>query len=265
MPRPGTRNYSVYVTHSLDDTYLYELVEKLERIARDEGFDKPATVEFAAAFVHSLPYTSDSASTSYDEYPRYPVETLLDEGSDCEDTSILMASLLNGLGYGVVLIVFPDNHSAVGVSADEVVDGTYFEHNGERYFYLETTGAGWGIGQIPDELKGITAHIYDMAPAPILTRDWDATIRGNTAKVKIEVENLGSESANGVHILAGFDAGGGKLWNPEQSKTFDLSADERVTVTLTIRAPSNRHTRLVVQIVDDGYAVDESYSEWLDT
>ncbi len=30
-------------------------------------------------------------------------------------------------------------------------------------------------------------------------------------------------------------------------------------------APANKHTRLIVNIVDDGLAVDTSYSEWFDT
>lgn len=265
VPRPPTQNYSVYATHPLDDAYISDLVNEVERAARHEGFDDLETVEFAAAFVQSLPYTSDCVTTSYDEYPRYPIETLIDNGGDCEDTSILMASLLNGLGYGVILITFPDRYCAVGVSAGEGMHGAYFEHNGEKYFYLETTNTGWGVGQIPEELKGVTAHIYDMSPTPILTHNWRATIRGNIAEVEITVENLGSQSADDVYILAGFDAGRGKLWNPEESEIFDLSINQSITITLTLQVPLKKHTRLVIQIVDDGNAVDESHSEWFDT
>ena len=79
------------------------------------------------------------------------------------------------------------------------------------------------------------------------------------------MENLGSQSADDVYILVGFDAGGGKLWNPEESKTLDLPIDQSITITVTLRVPLEKHTRLMVQIVDDGNAVDESYSEWFDT
>lgn len=265
IPRPPTQNYSVYVTHPLDDTYVRHLVEEIEKTAQDEGFDELATVGFTAAFVQSLPYTADSITTGYDEYPRYPVETLVDNGGDCEDTSILMASLLNGLGYEVILITFPEKHLAIGVSASQGIDGAYFEHDGEKYFYLETTNTGWGVGQIPDEMKGLPAHTYDMTPTPILTHNWDATIRGNTAEMEITVENLGSQSADDVYVLVGFDAGGGKLWNPEESETFDLPIDQSITITVTLRVPLEKHTRLMTQIVDNGNAVDESYSEWFDT
>lgn len=265
IPRPPTQNYSVYVTHPLDDTYIDYLVDEIRKAARQEGFDELETVEFAANFVQSLPYTPDSVTVPYDEYPRYPIETLVDNGGDCEDTSILMASLLNRMGYGVVLIIFPGSHCAAGVLGGEGIYGTYWEHNGRKYFYLETTNIGWGIGDIPKEYKGATAHIFDMAPVSILTHDWSATGRGSTVELEVTVQNLGSAPADSIYILAGFDAGGGMLWNPEQSHLFQVLVNHQVTVKFSLQAPLDKHTRLVIQIVEDDYAVDESYSEWFDT
>jgi competence protein ComEC len=112
LPRPPTKNYSVYVTHPLDDPYIDRLVEKIKNAAQQEGYTAYQTVEFAAAFVQSLPYTVDSVTTPYDEYPRYPIETLVDKGGDCEDTSILLASIIDKIGYGVVLIILP-NHCCI--------------------------------------------------------------------------------------------------------------------------------------------------------
>jgi len=264
MPRPPTRNYSVYVTHPLDDTYIDRLVDEIREAAQQKDFDELETVEFAVSFVQSLPYTSDSVTTPYDEYPRYPIETLVDNGGDCEDTSILMASLLNRMGYGVVLITFP-HHCAVGVLGGEGIYGTYWEHNGGKYFYLETTNTGWGIGKVPKEYEGTTAYIFDMAPTPILTHDWSATSRGSIVELEVKVKNCGSASADSVYILVGFDAGEDKLWNPEQSQPFQVLVDYQVTIKFSLQAPLNKHTRLIIQIVDDGYAVDESHSKWFDT
>ena len=71
--------------------------------------------------------------------------------------------------------------------------------------------------------------------------------------------------ADNVHILAGFDAGEGNLWKAGRSQPFNLMPDQHVTVTLNMSVPLGKHTRLVIQIVEGGYAVDESYSEWFDT
>ena len=40
IPRPPTENYSVYVTHPSDDTYVDFLTGKLRETAQQEGFDK---------------------------------------------------------------------------------------------------------------------------------------------------------------------------------------------------------------------------------
>jgi len=264
IPRPPTQNYSVYVTHPWDDTVIGHLVSEVERFAQSEGFSDFEKVEFTAAFVQSLPYTADSVTTPYDEYPRYPLETLVDAGGDCEDTSILLASLLNAMGYGVILVAFP-RHCAAGVLCGEGTRGAFFEYGGGKYFYVETTNTGWGIGDIPEEYQGVKAYLYDMTPAPILTHAWTARGEGSVVKLEVTVQNLGSAGAYGVYVLAGFDAGEGVLWNAQQCLPFQLLINERITVTFSLDVPPGKHTRLVVQIIDGGYAVDESYSEWIDT
>ena len=266
LPRSPTSNYSIYVTHPSDDAYLGKLIAKLQDTAAAEGYSAFETVSFAAAFVQSLPYVTDNVSTGFDEYPRYPVETLVDNGGDCEDTSILMAALVNGIGYGVVMLYFKEEeHVAVGVKGGEGMSGTYWEYNGDKYYYLETTGENWDLGQIPPDYQNARANIYDMKPVPILTHTWKSTGRPGYADLEVKVSNLGSAPAQGVYIYAGFDAGNDQLWNPEQSALFDVGLDQEITVTLSLKVPRDVHTRIIVQIVYGGYAVDDSQSEWLDT
>jgi hypothetical protein len=109
-----------------------------------------------------MPYTVDWETKSRDEYPRYPVETLFDRGGDCEDTSILVATLLDSLGIDVVLLeLIDENHMAVGVNVP-VSYGTYYEYGGEEYFYLETTSDGWKVGQFPPDFSDGRVYIYPL-------------------------------------------------------------------------------------------------------
>ena len=264
IPRPPTQNYSVYVTHPLDDIYIEHLTEKIQKAAQEAGFSEYETVEFAASFVQSLPYTADSLTTPYDEYPRYPIETLVDKGGDCEDTSILLASIIDKMGYGVVLIELPD-HCAVGVKGGENAYGTYWEYEGSKYYYIETTGKGWGIGQLPEEYENMSAAIYPMIPTPIITHDGSIKGTGNIVEVEVTVYNLGTDTANNVSVLAGFDAGDGMLWNSKQSEPFQVRADHQVTITLNLQVPRGKHTRVVIQIGNDDVLIDESHSKWFDT
>ena len=88
---------------------------------------------------------------------------------------------------------------------------------------------------------------------------------GRTVDLKVTIENLGTAAATDVYVLAGFDASENTLWNAQQSQAFELPTNERIVVTFSLQVPLGKHTRLMVQIIDDGRAVDESYSEWVDT
>lgn len=145
-----------------DDLYIDQIVQKINDAALQKELTIVQKVNFVAVFVQSLPYTADTVATPADDYPMYPVETLFKRGGDCEDTSILVAALLDALGYDAALLYLWDaQHMAVGVSLPGY-HGTYYEHEGKRYFYLETTGEGWQIGQLPPEIIDIRVSIYPL-------------------------------------------------------------------------------------------------------
>lgn len=151
-------NYSRYVTDTKDDKWIGNLVETFSKKALESGYSDYEVVCLIINFVQSLDYVKDKVSTGYDEYPKFPLETLYDQGGDCEDTSILLASLIRELGYGTVLIVF-DNHAGIGVQGESGAQGSYFEYNGTPFYYVETTGEGWNIGDIPDEIQNKNANV----------------------------------------------------------------------------------------------------------
>jgi hypothetical protein len=254
----------------MDDVYVGRLATRMRDAAVQERFSEFETAEFAASFVQSLPYVPDSVSTNFDEYPRYPIETFMDNGGDCEDTSILMAALLQEMGYGVVLLRFApaaeyEGHLAIGVAGGDGIQGSYWEYEGRRYYYLETTGDGWEIGQIPEEYRNARATVLAMRPVPVLTHTWTATGSAGGATLEITISNLGTAAAEGLYVHAGFDAGDDKLWNAEQSPPVRVDVDQEVTITMSLRVPEGKHTRIVVQIVYNGNAADQSYSDWIDT
>ncbi|MDV0440940.1 transglutaminase-like domain-containing protein [Methanorbis furvi] len=156
-----SRDYSKYGSDEYTKKYLGNLAKMFKDKGREYGYSDSENVMNAVAFVQSLPYTSDKVTTGYDEYPRYPIETLVDNGGDCEDTAIFTAALLRQMGYGVVLIN-PPGHMAVGVKGGENVHGTYYNYNGVKYFYLETTSSGWDIGQMPSEYKNTKVKIIPI-------------------------------------------------------------------------------------------------------
>ena len=165
---PRTYDYSRYVTDPKDDEYLEMLSEKLAEADVESGWS--GKIDFVLAFVQSLRYEPDN-STGYDEYPRYPLETLAEGGGDCEDTAILFAAILRQMGYGAALLRFDSaHHMAAGVSIRrDVVEKwnreyplTYFEKEGRLYAYCETTGTGWRIGEEPPWVEGKEAVVIPV-------------------------------------------------------------------------------------------------------
>lgn len=164
--------YSEYVDNPTDDNWMNRLGSQFENLAENKGWGDFDTVSFTLSFVQSWPYTSDDVTTSYDEYPRYPVETIVDGGGDCEDTSILFSSIVRGMGYGTVLLkLSEDNHMAVGVKISENIINNwnqsysithYTTDNGIIYAYCETTGEGWELGHKPEDLKSTTASLISV-------------------------------------------------------------------------------------------------------
>ncbi len=264
MPRSLTNNYSVYVTHPLDDEYIGQLAVAIKDAADKNSYSKYKTIGLAAAFVQNLPYNSDSETTPYDEYPRYPIETLVDDGGDCEDTSILLAAILDSMGYGVVL-VNPLEHLAVGVLCVEGMPGRYYPHKDGSYYYLETTNPGWSIGELPQTYRFTPAYVYGIEPIPVLTHHWTTKIRGGSVILNVTVENSGAIAADDVCVWVGLESGEGQWLNSETSRYFALPSGCSTTVSLTLKIPPDTRTRLLVQIIDDGWAVGSSQSYWFDS
>lgn len=154
--RNGPAGYGYLTT--TEDYYIRVLAMKLNETTNNQNYNSFDKVSFILAFVQSLPYASDTVTTSYDEYPRFPIETLVDDGGDCEDTSILFATITLILGYGTIYIN-PSGHYAVGVLGNNL-HGTYWTFQNKTYYYCETTGNGFTIGQLPDEFATANANLY---------------------------------------------------------------------------------------------------------
>ncbi len=153
--------YSLYAFSEEDRPVIKTLLDMLNRTARQRGYSTRDLIANVVNFVQSFPYRTDMATKGLDDYPRYPVETLVDGGGDCEDTAVLMAVLLHEMGYDVCIVYLP-GHLALAVSHPEITEGTWYDFMGKRYYYLDTTAKGCEIGWMPDKYQATTARLYPM-------------------------------------------------------------------------------------------------------
>lgn len=153
-----------FVTYEMTQGQGRPLARLLAQDAADNGITgKREQVEFVIDVVQRLPYVPDDVSTGFDDYTKFIAETVAEGAGDCEDTSIMLASVLQAdpFGYDTVLLQ-PPGHMAVGVRGADDLPGYYFEYDGARYYYVETTGEGWGIGDLPEEYRDDRVRIYQV-------------------------------------------------------------------------------------------------------
>ncbi|WP_410766798.1 hypothetical protein [Haloferax sp. DFSO60] len=161
--RDHGRSRPEFVQYEMQNGFAAEFADLLDGIAEDIGFtEKRMKIEFVIDFVQRLPYVPDSVSTGYDDFTKFSIETLVELGGDCEDTSIMLAGILQSepFGYDMVLIQ-PPGHMAVGIYGSDL-PGYYWTHEDRKYYYIETTGEGWGIGDLPNEYRDSSAYVIQV-------------------------------------------------------------------------------------------------------
>ena len=163
VEEPRGRSRAEYVAHAQQDGFADELAGILADEAKANGFtDKRIQVEFVIDFVQNLPYVPDDVSKGFDDYTKFITETITEAGGDCEDTAIMLAAVLQAepFGYDTVLIQ-PPEHMAAGIYGEDLA-GSYWTYEDRDYYYIETTGTGWGIGDLPETYADDEAYIYQV-------------------------------------------------------------------------------------------------------
>jgi hypothetical protein len=158
-PRLAPGQWDEYVREHTPETLV--LAGRLLALGRGHlyrGYEQACNT---LAFVqHCIAYAADVSPVDGQpiEYPKYPIEALLDEQGDCEDHALLAGALLKRMGYEVALVFLPD-HAALGVAGAEGLPGAFIQDpkTGKRYFYGETTGEGWLLGELPQRLQPLLA------------------------------------------------------------------------------------------------------------
>ena len=163
----GKERYDIPQLVEEGRTTIGNLTREFQNVfKRHRGWSRQDRINFVLGFVQSLPYTLDDVTTGYDEFRRYAIETLIEGGGDCEDTTILVGAILRGLGEKTALIFTP-GHIALGVSGN--FSGASVTHNGTTYYYCETTGTGWTVGDLPPSSGTEVTHIIPLTSSKIAT------------------------------------------------------------------------------------------------
>ncbi|WP_435066937.1 hypothetical protein [Haloplanus sp. C73] len=262
--RHRTRSFGTYISDPFDQPFVSSLANKVRSFGDDLGLGQREQINVAVRFVQSMEYTPDDETTGQIEYPKYPIETLVHDGGDCEDTSILLGALLRELGCEVALIVLPNHHHMIlGVAPNVDIDGNYYEHDGTNYYTLEATGHGWDIGDLPPHYRNASAQVHPVGEDPTLVHEWSADPQADGGvSVTADVANFGDVPAEELDAYIEFEDGDTTLARTQlvRGDTILPSVSERYESTLSLPDDRQIRGRCVLTL---GHRVhDSSTSDW---
>jgi len=262
--RYRTRSYGAYVADKYDDPYLDSVLNAFEDYGQRNDLSDREIIDQMAGWVQNLKYTDDRASTGFNEYPKYPVETLTDKGGDCEDTCILLASMLERFGYGSVLLAFRDaNHMALGVAGEGDLPGTSYEYQGTQFYYLETTAAGWEIGQLPENVQGHSPEFMTINDHPILVFNYAVQVsEEGGASVEANMRNVGNAPAQNAQFRAEFQDQSNSNTESVVSDSVSIPPEGEDNITLSARPPDDKPQRVRASVLLDGQLHDWTASDY---
>jgi len=159
--RPEHERDKTFVTLSYTDPHMAEYMEEMVNSLIDSYEQNHAEIEaydflnYILVFTQNIEYRSDLDSTGYEEYWKFPLETIFDRCGDCEDTAILFVAIAHQcrdileFDYRLSLQLMPD-HACAGVVISTPEE---YQKNPDGFIFGETTATGYDLGEIPDKVK----------------------------------------------------------------------------------------------------------------
>ena len=148
----------------------------INKIAEKNDFSPMDKLQFTLDFVQEpniafVRAAEDKIINFYDDYIRYPDETLYDKCGDSNSKALLAAMLFHIMGHNVLyLISRKHKHAAVAVEVrlSELKEGWYgdaekikdftIKYEDKYYIYCETTGDNFALGA---QVSGISLDEFD--------------------------------------------------------------------------------------------------------
>ena len=171
-PHPywGERNLTSAINYiTSDEPIINQIVETIKEQTQSEE-------ELANALLDFVQDKQNGLSIRY--YPtnelKYPIETLVEMGGDCDTHAFLYGTLMKSAGFkGLILLskeeIDGQPHVATAIHLENPpekslsqIEDKEFTYNGEKYYYTETTHWNWRVGDLPPFFSNLTFYMIPV-------------------------------------------------------------------------------------------------------
>lgn len=172
------QDYARFVRDGLTPE-VAETTRQMRQISETERLTTVAEINNVLAFAQRFEYAFDIEDKGVSEYPKFPLETMVEDRGDCEDHAILAAACLVRLGYEVRLVSLEydagPGHMALAVAgAEELPDAFSLRDpaTGRRFYYCEVTAdassrdpntVAFRMGEVPAKDKQARMELIPVA------------------------------------------------------------------------------------------------------
>ncbi len=156
-------SWEYYAQAPLTDEFRNVVIPAVKERTKDAGLNTYDGVRKILSFLHyGFPYKEDGVQFGYEKV-NFPDENFYFPYNDCEDRSILFATLVREIyGLDVVLLHYP-NHLATAVNfRDPTVTGDYIVVDGENYVVCDPTYIGARIGMSMSQYASVAPEVFKI-------------------------------------------------------------------------------------------------------
>lgn len=148
------------------------------------------------------------AVNRYEDYIRFPDETLYDKEGDSNSKALLAAMLFHLMKHNIIYLHSrTQQHAAIGVEVKsnwlqmlgpkQMTDEMTLEFNGKRYIFCETTGDRFKVIEVMGGMK--LEDFEERVELPVIEDDVDDTNISDTQETRLYNWDLDSETGNHLH------------------------------------------------------------------
>ncbi|WP_258103918.1 hypothetical protein [Marinoscillum sp. MHG1-6] len=143
------------------------IADSLLNISTSMGMDASTLAELTVSFIQDIPYSyvlgDDCGNRNTQGFDCIgnqaygilsPYEFLHTLYGDCDTRAVLLYAILQKMNFDPMIVV-SDEYAHAMLALNIPSSGDYIEHGKKKYYFWETTGAGWPIGMLPPDCSNV--------------------------------------------------------------------------------------------------------------